>query len=57
MLRPYCERIGVDYDTLVEGIRDERALDCANIRLSHVLRQRCPGSFDLFVKDLARKWL
>jgi hypothetical protein len=55
-LRAYCERIGVDYQPLVEGITDDRSLDCANLRLGHVLRQRMPKAWDAHIRSLIRKW-
>jgi hypothetical protein len=51
-LRDYCRRIEVDYEPLVEGIKDPRALEVANLRLSHTLRLACPKVYLDFVRSL-----
>jgi hypothetical protein len=53
-LRAYTSRLGVNYDTLTEGLTAQ-TLDCANERLATLIRQRCPRAFDHHVETLLRQ--
>jgi hypothetical protein len=52
-LRSYCARIDVPFSPLVQGIKDPRALDVANLRLSNELRFRCPEAYTSYVRALS----
>ena len=52
-IREYCDRIGVDYFSLIDGLT-RRTAPVVHMRLADALIKHCPQAWDAHLKEFVR---